>query len=71
MKGRQIARLVALMQIARQPMRRRMPPLADLAREHGCCERTIRRDLEAIELHMPVPAWDSKPGPKSVERRVS
>lgn len=25
------------------------PPLAELAKEFGVCERTIRRDLEALE----------------------
>lgn len=31
-----------------------LPSLDELARAHGVCKRTIRRDLEAIELVMPV-----------------
>lgn len=56
-RQRVITRLVVLIRLAES--RHRMPSLADLAREHGCSERTIRRDLEIIELSMPV-QWRQK-----------
>ncbi len=49
---RMTIRLAALIHLALTS--RSMPSLAALALEHGVCERTIRRDLEAIELTMPV-----------------
>lgn len=45
-------RLVSL--IYRAQANRYMPSLSELAREHSVCTRTIRRDLEAIELVTPV-----------------
>jgi len=49
---RLVRRLAALVFVAQR--RRYMPTLKELAREHRCSERTIRRDLEAIEAVMPV-----------------
>ncbi len=49
-----VARMVALIDLVRSNPRT-PPTLRELAEQHGCCERTIRRDLEAIELYMPVP----------------
>ena len=36
--------------------RRVLPPLQEMAREHGVSTRTIRRDLAALEAaHVPIP----------------
>lgn len=48
------ARLVSLIALV-QSRRYQLPSLQELAAMHGCSQRTIRRDLEAIELVMPVP----------------
>ena len=45
-------RLVALMFEAQS--KRYMRPLSELAQEHECSVRTIRRDLEVIESVVPV-----------------
>lgn len=49
---RTLDRLIAL--ILRVQSGLPVPSLGDLAREHRCCERTIRRDLQAIETRLPV-----------------
>lgn len=54
-RARVIRRLASILADCRL---RRSLSLTDLAREHGCCERTIRRDLEAIEAAgLYVPTW--------------
>lgn len=57
MKGnrrKMTVRLVRLMALCHT--RRTLPTLQDMARELGCCQKTVRRDLEAFEeAHIPVP----------------
>lgn len=54
-RGRALVRCLRLHQ--RLQANHRCPPLKDLAREHGVCERTIRRDLAALEeAYYQVPA---------------
>ena len=49
--------MVSLMELCRAH-RCYLPPLPDLAREFQCNERTIRRDLEAMEeCGLRVPQW--------------
>lgn len=46
-RQRMVKRIAALIAMA---MRNRYAPsVPELAKQHGVCERTIRRDLEAIE----------------------
>lgn len=47
-----VERLVALILLAQSS--RHALSIARLAREHGVCERTIYRDLQVIERHLPV-----------------
>lgn len=52
-----IVRLAKMLLIC-QSRRWYMPPLAQLAAEHRCSVRTIRRDLEALEeAGVMVPQW--------------
>lgn len=54
-RKRVIRRLVALMDACRT---RRYVDVCELAREHECSDRTIRRDLEAMEeCGVRVPRW--------------
>ena len=56
-RKRVIRRLVSLMELCRAH-RCYLPPLPELAREFQCNERTIRRDLEAMEeCGLRVPQW--------------
>ena len=53
-------RIAALMDICRT--HRRLPRLSVLAEELGACERTIRRDLQALELarvKVPPRTWEA------------
>lgn len=57
-RKRVIRRLVSLMEVCG---RARYVRVAELAREHACSERTIRRDLEAMEeCGVRVPKWRVK-----------
>ena len=50
-------RLAALIALC-QSGRRYLPPLSELAVQHQCSKRTIRRDLEALEAAgIAVPIW--------------
>jgi DNA-binding transcriptional regulator YhcF (GntR family) len=51
-RQRLVRRLAALILAAQT--KRYMPTLRELAREHGCHVRTIRRDLEVIEELLPI-----------------
>ena len=51
-RGRTTDRLVRLILLVQRG--RTLPPIAELAREHGVCRRTIQRDLLAIEGVLPV-----------------
>jgi predicted DNA-binding transcriptional regulator YafY len=48
-----VERLVALIDMCRTM--RSLPTLAELALEFECSKRTVRRNLDAIELYMSVP----------------
>lgn len=55
-RGRNTTLVRCLMIWRRVEGRRVCPSLRVLAAEHGVCERTIRRDLEALqEARLPVP----------------
>lgn len=51
-RGRTVRRLVALIREAQTS--RCVVNMQALARRHGVSTRTIRRDLEAIEMEIPV-----------------
>lgn len=64
---RAVQRLAALIETCRTA-RGYLPPLRELAKRHGCCARTIRRDLEAMEaagLRLPRWRWQDD------ERRIA
>lgn len=54
---RSIMRLIELLDMCRDG-RRYMPSLPELAKQLGCHQRTVRRDLEALEaVGIDVPKW--------------